>query len=37
MFSWFYVSDPMIYECISGFSVKNLLNKLKEDNVRVIQ
>ena len=31
------VSDPMIYECISGFSVKNLLsNKLKEDNVRVI-
>ena len=31
------VSEPMLYECISGFSVKNLLSdKLKEDNVRVI-
>jgi len=31
------VSEPKFYECISGFSVKNLLSdKLKEDNVRVI-
>ena len=31
------VSEPMFYECISGFSVKNLLSdKLKDDNVRVI-